>query len=105
MNISQCRAFFPGYKVPFVLETDQGEIWTRVTSARRGTSVGAPMKGTLVSGLKKWYKAHPEIRTGSRFIIEAIEPKKRYRLSILEHPTQPTLETTRAYEQLLSQVS
>jgi hypothetical protein len=93
MNISQCRAFFPGYKVPFVLETDQGEILAHVSSAKKGTSYGALMGGSLISGLKKWYEAHPEIKVGSRFIIEAIDPQKRYRISILAQSAQPVLET------------
>lgn len=88
MNISSCRAFFPGYKIPFILETDQGEIVTHVGSAKKGTSFGAALGGSLVSGLKKWYEAHPEIRMGSRFVIEAIEPLKRYRISIFSQSIQ-----------------
>ena len=83
INVGHHRAFFPGYNVPFVLETDQEEIMTHVSSAEKGTANGDPAAGILVCGLKKWYKAHSEITIGSKFLIEAIEPHKRYRLSVI----------------------
>jgi hypothetical protein len=77
------RSFFPGYRVPFVLETDVGEIQTYMSSAPEGTVTGDPSQGKYFQvGLRKWYSAHPEAKLGSTVIIEAIEPAKRYRLSI-----------------------
>jgi len=79
----ECRSFFPGYKVKFVLETDIGEIETQVTSNKGETRIGDPEKGSYIQGgLKPWYNRHGELREGNKLIIEAIEPKKRYRLSI-----------------------
>jgi hypothetical protein len=75
------RTFFPGYKVPFRLETDMGEIETYVTSARAGAQVGDPDKGAYIqANLAEWYRRHPEIKVGDRVILELIEPMKRYRL-------------------------
>lgn len=78
------RSFFPGYKMPFILETtDVGEMTTHVTSAPAGTKNGDPEAGKYIVGkLKPWYDAHRELKEGNKLIIEAIESKKRYRLSI-----------------------
>ena len=78
------RRFFPGYKLPFVLETDLGEIRTHVTSAPRGTRTGDPDGGAYIqSGLRKWFDAHQaQLANGATLHIEASEPGKRYKLSI-----------------------
>jgi hypothetical protein len=77
------RRFFPGYKVYFHLETDIGAIRTRVTSAPKGTPVGDPNGGAYIQGsLPPWYNSHPELKPGDRFRFEALEPGKRYRLSV-----------------------
>lgn len=77
------RRFFPGYKVPFILETDIGEIRTKVTSAPRGTEYGDPDAGNYIQGgLKPWYNKHKDLKEGDKLIIEVIEPKKRYRLYV-----------------------
>lgn len=82
---NEVRRFFPGYKVPFLLETDIGEIETQVTSAPQGTQIGNPNAGNYIQGgLKPWYKQHHSLSDGSTLIIEAIEKGKRYRLSIKE---------------------
>lgn len=79
----QYRGYFPGYKVQFILETDIGEITTRVTSAPRGTPKGDPEAGYYIQGgLRPWYERHRELREGDKLIIEVIEPKERYRLVI-----------------------
>lgn len=79
------RDFFPGYKVPFRLETDMGTIETHVTSAPDGTAVGDPAAGRYIqANLSKWYKAHPELQVGSRLLIEAVEPMKLYRLKVAQ---------------------
>ena len=77
------RRFFPGYKVPFALETDIGEIRTKVTSAPRDTEYGDPDAGNYIQGgLKPWYNKHKDLKEGDKLIIEVIEPKKRYRLYV-----------------------
>jgi hypothetical protein len=77
------RRFFPGYKIPFKLETDIGEIQTYVTSAPAGTQVGDPDAGAFIqANLAEWYRKHPTIKVGDKVIFEAIEPMKRYHLKI-----------------------
>lgn len=77
------RAFFPGYRVPFTLQTDVGEIQTYMSSAPQGTVTGDLSQGKYFQvGLRKWYSAHPEAKVGGTVVIEAVEPMKRYRLSI-----------------------
>lgn len=77
------RSFFPGYKIPFILKTDIGEITTRVTSAPKGTQEGDPKAGNYIQGgLKPWYKKHKELKEGDKLIIETIESKREYKLSI-----------------------
>ncbi len=77
------RSFFPGYKVPFKLETDVGEIETYVASAPAGTQVGDPDAGAFIqANLAEWYRKHPTIKVGDKVIFEVIEPMKRYRLRI-----------------------
>lgn len=94
MDISECRSLFPGFKIPFVLTTDQGDITTHVTSAEKGTPYGAPLEGKIISyGLKEWYSSHPEIRVGDRILIETIEPNRHYRISPLGHELQSELPT------------
>lgn len=79
----EIRHFFPGYKVPFILETDIGEIETHVTSAPQGTPIGTPDAGNyIVGGLKPWYKRHHSLTDGSTLVIEKINAGKRYRLNI-----------------------
>jgi len=78
------RLFFPGYKEDFILETDIGEIITRVTGAKKGTHLGDPGGGNYIQGgLRKWYDKHPELILGRKVRFECIEPHKRYRLIVL----------------------
>jgi len=79
------RRFFPGYKVYFDLEADTQTIRTRVTSAPKGTPVGDPNGGSYIQGgLRHWYNSHSELKPGDRFRFEALEPGKRYRLSVIQ---------------------
>ena len=79
------RRFFPGYKVYFDLETDTQAIRTRVTSAPKGTPVGDPNSGSYIQGnLRPWYNSHSKLKPGDRFRFEALEPGKRYRLSVVQ---------------------
>lgn len=80
----ELRYFFPGYKEPFILETDIGEVTTQVTSAPKGVKRGDPEAGQYIQGgLKPWYDKHKELKIESRLVIGVIEPKKIYRLSVL----------------------
>ncbi len=77
------RHLFPEYKEEFLLETDVGDIKTYVTSGSRDTREGDPEGGRYIKkGLNKWFKAHKELKPGSKVIIEVLEPKKRYRLRV-----------------------
>lgn len=77
------RRFFPGYKIPFNLETDIGEIETYVASAKVGTQVGDLDAGVFIqANLAEWYRRHQTIKVGDKVIFDAIEPMKRYRLKI-----------------------
>jgi len=78
------RTFFPGYKVNFDLETDCGVLTTHITSAPKGTPYGDPRAGAYIqSGLRVWFDNHPGLRDGAKLRIEALEPGKRYRLSVV----------------------
>jgi len=78
------RRFFPGYKVDFMLETDIGDIKTRVTSAKAGTQNGDPDAGVNIQGgLKQWYSKHPEVTVGRKVRFECIEPYKKYKLLVV----------------------
>ena len=65
--------FFPNYRVPFIIETDIGELETHIVP-----------KHTKYSKdhfhLAKWFKSHPELKPKDKLVIEIIEPKKKYRL-------------------------
>jgi len=81
------RHFFPGYNTAFLLETDIGEIPSKVTSAPKDTKEGDPDAGNYIksvyrNALTQWYDKHKDLKLGDKIIIEVIEPKKRYRLSI-----------------------
>jgi hypothetical protein len=78
------RRFFPGYKVEFILETDIGDIKTRVSGARAGTPIGDPDGGvTVQGGLREWYNKHPELTVGRKVRFECIEPYKKYKLLVV----------------------
>jgi hypothetical protein len=78
------RRFFPGYKLDFILETDVGEIKTRVTGAKAGTPGGDPDGGAYVQGgLREWYDKHQELTLGAKVRFECIEPYRRYKLFVV----------------------
>jgi hypothetical protein len=93
VTIVRFRSLFPGYRVPFVLETDKGELTTHVSSAPKGSAYGDRKQGTIISNIRQWYLGHPELRAGSKILIEAIEPFMRYRLSIFENPSESQNES------------
>jgi len=79
------RSFFPGYKIPFTLETDLGELITHVSSDKAGTEIGDMKAGIYIqSKLADWYRKHPTLRIGDKVVFSILEPMKKYRLEILE---------------------
>ena len=77
------RQLFPGYKIPFTLVTDIGEIQTQISSAPGGTKVGDPNAGAYFQkNLAKWYRKHQEIKIGSKVSIKILEPMKKYSLEV-----------------------
>ncbi len=78
------RPFFPGYEIPFELETDIGVLTARVSSSATGTTTGDPTAGQFIQGgLQDWYKAHNDLRVGAKLRIEALELYKRYNLTVI----------------------
>lgn len=86
LNKATIREFFPGYKIPFVLETEIGEIVTKVTSASQGTPIGHPTSGKCIMGnLRPWYEYQtPKLKNGGVLRITCVEPMKRYTLGVVE---------------------
>ena len=78
------RSFLPGYKIDFELVTDVGILTTHVTSAAKGTPIGDPEAGAYIqTGLRPWFDRYPELKDETKLRIEALEPGKRYKLSIM----------------------
>ncbi len=74
------RSFFPKYEVPFILETDIGEIGTYMTSRTPSNPEGA----YFTKNMTRWYRRHPELKVGDKVIFTVLEPMKRYRLKVLK---------------------
>lgn len=74
------RSFFPKYEVPFILETDIGEIETYMTSRTPSNPEGA----YFTKNMTQWYRRHPTIKVGDKVIFTVIEPLKRYHLELLK---------------------
>ncbi len=70
------RPFFPDFKESFELVTDVGVHKANVTSA---PDTGGHIRGRF----GPWFAKHPELKAGDRLRIEALEPGKRYELSII----------------------
>ncbi|VVB92709.1 Type II/IV secretion system protein [uncultured archaeon] len=78
------RFFFPGYKVPFIIESDKGLLNVEINSARKGTAVGDPIAGKYLQGsdLQVWFHEHQELHPYDRMIFEIVEPGKKYKMYI-----------------------
>lgn len=79
------RHLFPGFRVPFDLETDIGTFPVRVLDSGASVPVRQLREGTQnpdaeIHGLREWFEAHPQINVGDKLVVEVIEPMKRYRL-------------------------
>lgn len=76
------RQFFPGIRVPFLLETEVGTFTVKVSSGYKDTPDGAMAGDYITGGLKKLYDAS-RVKPGDTLRIEALEPGKRYKVSIV----------------------
>lgn len=77
IHIPQAKKdLFPSFKTMLKLDTDQGTIET-------GFNIDPQWGAWLSKSLGRWFKAHPELKAGSKVRITAIEPMKKYRLEIL----------------------
>ena len=70
------RYFFPDYKVSFELITDVGVSTAHVPYHQ---NAGGHIRGRF----GPWFAKHPELKDGTKLRIEALEPGKRYKLSII----------------------
>ncbi|MFW9874288.1 MAG: type I restriction endonuclease [Candidatus Thorarchaeota archaeon] len=68
------RRFFPGYKTPFTLKTDIGDLITWVTGTYKEGIEGDPEDGTYISkNFTRFYRSHPELQVGDTLKIVKIE--------------------------------
>jgi hypothetical protein len=70
------KSHFPSSKTTLTLDTNIGPMHVGFNPASWGTR--------LQSGMKQWFKAHPELKVGDRVKITIIEPMKKYRLEIVK---------------------
>jgi hypothetical protein len=70
------RHFFPGYKVSFELITDIGVSTAHVPYP---PNAGGHIRGRF----GPWFAKHSDLKGGDKLRIEALEPGKRYKLSIV----------------------
>ncbi len=78
------RRLFPGFKEPFILETDVGNIKTWVAGAKNAARGDIDAGSFLRAGIPEWYRHHPELAGGSKVQIWVVEPTKTYRLEIVK---------------------
>jgi hypothetical protein len=78
------RRFFPGYKIPFILKTDIGDIKTHVASGSQNSQVGDRDEGKYIAkNLRPWARRHlKEIANGGLVTFECVEPGQIYNLSV-----------------------
>ena len=77
------RTLFPGFKIPFEVETCRGTFRVYINDAfHKQWKQGDMNSCAEIRGLVEWFKTHPQLREGDEFRIEVIEPMKRYRLKI-----------------------
>lgn len=78
------RSRFPGFKIPFELETDRGTFQVRIKDGGKPSRWRPGDMNTVAEmhGLGKWFNTHRELKAGDKVTIEVIEPMKRYRLKI-----------------------
>ncbi len=92
------RPFFPGYKVDFQIIIDGKILEAHVTSAHLGTPAGDPNAGGHIRGkFGPWYARHPEIKSGDILRIKALEPGKRYELSLVDKFINSSKDSAMSY--------
>lgn len=78
------RSFFPGYKIPFTLQTDIGDLTTWITGGYVQDIEGDPKAGTYISkNVTKFFRAHSELEVGDILRITKLE-EKSYKLEIIK---------------------
>ena len=65
--------FKGGYKQPFILRTDIGDIKTQLVSAPKGTKKGTYAGNYITQGIQPWFRAHSELQVGDFLIIEKLD--------------------------------
>lgn len=83
----QIRNLFPGYNMPFIFETDIGDIEVKITSAPKNTEIGEPLAGYYIKSvnrneLSNWFENHRKLKVGDNFIITIIKSMKKYKFEI-----------------------
>jgi len=77
------RTLFPGFKVPFEVETCKGTFRVYISDAYPSMWQQGDMNSAAeIRGLGEWFKTHPQLTKKDAFRIECVEPTKRYRLKI-----------------------
>lgn len=88
------RHLFPGYKIPFEVDSDIGTFDAYVSSAVKSTFTGDKSAGSYLkgSGLTRWFDYHPELKPGDVVVFEIQENTKKYKLSLRpESRSMPTM--------------
>ncbi len=78
------RQFFPGYRVPFEVDSDIGTFDVYVTSAGKHTFAGDKNAGGYLkgNGLTRWFDSHPELHSSDVIVFELIDPAKKYKMYV-----------------------
>jgi len=72
ISIPARKDLFPDSETKLTLETDIGAIEANFIPKYHRVA------------LSKWFKAHPELKTGDRVRITVLEPMKKYRLEVVQ---------------------
>ena len=63
------RPKFPGYKVPFIFQTNIGDLIVKVSSAPWNTPIGDSDAGAYITGMGEYWRRHSELQPGSELGI------------------------------------
>ena len=73
------RTLFPGFKIPFEVETCRGTFQVCINDAfPKQWKQGDMNSCAEIRGLVEWFKTHPQLKKGDVFRIEVVELMKRY---------------------------
>jgi hypothetical protein len=73
------RNLFPPYQVEFILETNQGDVATYMTSAATSLNPGDGDGKYFSRGMTEVVRRLPKLRAGDQVFIEIVVPRKRYK--------------------------